>query len=106
MATYNIEVLHQGQSQTIQGADDVTILESARAAGIELPYSCSSGVCTTCAAQILAGEIAQPDAMGVSQELQAQGYTLLCVAYPRSDVKVASEKEETVYQMQFGQFQK
>jgi ferredoxin len=105
MATHNIEILHQGQSYQIQGADDMTILESARAAGIELPYSCSSGVCTTCAAQILAGETAQPDAMGVSMELQAQGYTLLCVAYPRSDLKVESEKEEVVYQKQFGQFQ-
>lgn len=105
MATYTLEILHQGQTYTIQAPDDKTILQSALDAGIELPFSCTSGVCTTCAAQILAGEIDQPDAMGVSPALQAKGYTLLCVAYPRSDLKIASEKEEVVYQLQFGQFQ-
>ena len=41
--------------------------------------------------------------MGVSPDLQAQGYALLCVAYPRSDLKVETEKEDIVYQKQFGQ---
>jgi ferredoxin len=40
--------------------------------------------------------------MGVSPELQKQGYALLCVAYPRSDLKVETEKEDIVYQLQFG----
>ena len=48
----------------------------------------------------------QSDGMGVSPELQEKGYVLLCVAYPRSDLKIETEKEETVYQLQFGQFQK
>jgi ferredoxin len=41
--------------------------------------------------------------MGLSPELQAEGYALLCVAHPRSDLKLESEKEEMVYQKQFGQ---
>jgi ferredoxin len=40
--------------------------------------------------------------MGISPELQAEGYALLCVAYPRSDLKLETEKEEIVYQRQFG----
>ena len=100
---YNVEIIHQGKSHSIQVNEAQTILQAALDAGIELPYSCSAGVCTTCAAQVMSGEVDQTDGMGVSPELQAEGYTLLCVAYPRSDLKLESEKEELVYQRQFGQ---
>ena len=101
--TYTVEIIHQGKTHNIQVNEEQTILQAAMDAGIELPYSCSAGVCTTCAAQVLSGEVDQSDGMGVSPELQAEGYTLLCVAYPRSNLKLESEKEETVYQRQFGQ---
>ena len=101
--TYSVEISHQGQTQTIQVSESETILNAATSAGIDLPFSCSAGVCTTCAAQILAGEVEQSDGMGVSPELQAEGYALLCVSYPRSDIKLESGKEEIVYQRQFGQ---
>ncbi|EDX85303.1 hypothetical protein S7335_3002 [Synechococcus sp. PCC 7335] len=41
--------------------------------------------------------------MGVSPELQADGYALLCVALPTSDLKLETEKEDEVYARQFGQ---
>jgi ferredoxin len=101
--THTVEILHQGNTYTIQVPEEQTILQAAQAADIDLPNSCNAGVCTTCAAQILAGTVDQSDGMGVSPELQAEGYVLLCVAYPRSDLKLESEKEEQVYQRQFGQ---
>ncbi|MBD0337105.1 MAG: 2Fe-2S iron-sulfur cluster binding domain-containing protein [Cyanobacteria bacterium Co-bin13] len=101
--TYSVEIHHQGTTQTLTVAEDQTILAAAQAAGLELPYSCSAGVCTTCAAQLLEGKVDQTDGMGVSPELQAEGYALLCVAYPRSDLKLETEKEDIVYQKQFGQ---
>lgn len=103
--TYTVEILHQGESHTLTVAEDQTILAAAQAVGLDLPFSCSAGVCTTCAAQILEGTIDQTDGMGVSPELQAKGYALLCVSYPRSNLKIESDKEDTVYQLQFGQFQ-
>lgn len=101
--TYTVEIHHQGTTTTLSAPDDKPVLESAQAAGMELPFSCSAGVCTTCAALILEGEVDQSDGMGVSPELQAEGYALLCVAYPRSDLKIETEKEDIVYQKQFGQ---
>jgi ferredoxin len=101
--TYTVEIQHQGQTHTIQVASEQTILQAATDAGIDLPFSCSAGVCTTCAAQIISGEVEQSDGMGLSPELQKEGYALLCVAYPRSDLKLETEKEEMVYQRQFGQ---
>jgi ferredoxin len=104
MATYTVEISHQGQTHVIEVPDDRTILEVANGEkGLDLPVSCSAGVCTTCAALITEGEVDQTDGMGVSPELQAQGYALLCVSYPRSNIKLETEKEETVYKKQFGQ---
>ncbi len=102
--TYNVEIIHQGSTHTIQVPEDQKILRAAYAAGIELPSSCNAGVCTTCAAQIVNdGKVDQTDGMGVGTELQKEGYVLLCVAYPRSDLKIETEKEEEVYNRQFGQ---
>ena len=101
--TYTVEINHQGATQTIQVAEDQTILDAATDADIELPFSCSAGVCTTCAAQIIEGEVSQTDGMGLSPDLQAEGYALLCVSYPRSNLKIETEKEEEVYGRQFPQ---
>ncbi|MEM8615241.1 MAG: 2Fe-2S iron-sulfur cluster-binding protein [Cyanobacteria bacterium P01_H01_bin.105] len=105
MATYSVEIQHQGTVHTIPVDEQETILTAAQAQGLDLPTSCSAGVCTTCAALIVEGSVSQEDGMGVSQELQDQGYALLCVAYPTSDIKLETEKEDEVYQAQFGQFQ-
>jgi ferredoxin len=99
---YTVEITHQGTTHTLSVPEDKQILRVAYAAGLELPSSCNAGVCTTCAAQILSGQVEQGDAMGLGPELLEEGYTLLCVAYPRSDLKIVSEKEDAVYQRQFG----
>jgi ferredoxin len=98
--TYTVEINHDGSTQTISVAEDQKILDVALAEGIELPYSCTAGVCTTCAAKIVEGKVEQ-DVMGLSPDLQAEGYALLCYAYPRSDLKLESNKEDEVYQRQF-----
>ena len=104
--TYTVEIHHSGEVHSIQVPEGKTILQAAGEAGLDLPSSCNAGVCTTCAAQILAGSVDQTDGMGVSPELQQRGYVLLCVAYPRSDLKIETQKEDEVYHLQFGQFQK
>lgn len=104
--TYTVQINHQGNTQTIQVPEDQTILRAAADAGLDLPSSCNAGVCTTCAAQILEGTVEQSEGMGISRELQQQGYALLCVSYPRSDLNIVTEKEDQVYHLQFGQFQK
>lgn len=104
--TYTVQIQHQGNTHTIEVPEDKSILQAASAAGLDLPSSCNAGVCTTCAAQILEGTVDQNDGMGISPELQQQGYALLCVSYPRSNLKIETEKEDEVYHLQFGQFQK
>lgn len=103
--TFSVEIQLPGETKQFSAAADQTILDAANAAGIELPSSCCAGVCTTCAAKIHAGTVEQPDAMGLGPEIMDQGFALLCVAYPRSDLKIESGQEDTVYHLQFGQFQ-
>lgn len=101
--TFTAEINHQGTVHSIQVAEDQTVLVAAQEAGLDLPTSCNAGVCTTCAAMIIEGTVNQSDGMGVSPELQADGYALLCVAIPTSDLKIETEKEDEVYERQFGQ---
>jgi ferredoxin len=103
--TYTVELHHNNTAHTIEVSDDQTILRAAYAADVDLPSSCNAGVCTTCAALILEGEVNQEDAMGLGPELLADGYALLCVAYPRSNLKIETGKEAEVYDRQFGQTQ-
>ena len=101
--TYKVEIQHRGKTYNIDVPEDQTILEAAHENQIDLPTSCSAGVCTTCAALITEGTVTREEGISLSPELQEEGYALLCVAYPSSDVKLESDKEEAVYDRQFGQ---
>lgn len=105
-ASFTVVATLDGATHTFSCRDDQTILSAAEEAGVPLPSSCCSGVCTTCAALLSEGTVHQPDAMGVKAELQQQGYALLCVAYPRSDLRFQAGMEDALYEAQFGQFQK
>lgn len=95
-----------GVAHSFSCRSDQTVLSAAEAAGVPLPSSCCSGVCTTCAALLRSGTVHQPDAMGVKAELQQRGYALLCVSYPRADLDLLAGQEDALYEAQFGQFQK
>ena len=106
VSTYTIRVELDGARHTFSARADQTVLAAAEAAGIALPNSCCSGVCTTCAALLRSGTVHQPDAMGVKAQLQEEGYALLCVSFPRSDLDVLAGQEDALYEAQFGQYQK
>jgi len=92
------------KTYTLQVPEDRYILQDAEKQGVELPYLCRNGACTTCAVRVLSGEIYQPEAMGLSSELRQQGYALLCVSYPRTDLEVETQDEDEVYELQFGRY--
>ena len=106
VATYAIRAEIDGQIHSFPCRADQTVLNAAEAAGVLLPSSCCSGVCTTCAAVISDGHVDQPDAMGVKADLQQQGYALLCVSFPRADLVLKAGQEDALYEAQFGQYQK
>ena len=104
-AVYLITLELDGERHQFQCRENQTVLSAAEDAGIAVPSSCCAGVCTTCAARIQEGEVHQPDAMGVKEDLRKDGYALLCVCFPRSDLRAAAGQEDALYQAQFGQYQ-
>jgi len=102
--TVHIYNRYTGQEHIATVPDDQYILETLESQGIKLPYSCRQGACTTCAVRRLEGEIQHPEAMGLSGELQQQGYNLICVGYACSDLKLETQEEDEVYELQFGQY--
>ena len=66
-----------------------TLLQSAEAAGIELPSSCRNGTCRTCLCRLLDGEVRyRIEWPGLSREEKAEGWILPCVAEPVGDVRL------------------
>ncbi len=104
--SYNIQIHDRqtGAKHTLKVPADRYILQTVENQGVNLPFSCRNGACTTCAVRVLAGEIYQPEAMGLSPKLRERGYALLCVGYPRSDLEVETQDEDEVYELQFGRY--
>ena len=104
--SYKIKVRDRQQDKVhiIEVPEDRYILQTGEKQGVKLPFSCRNGACTSCAVRILSGEVYQPEAMGISPQLKEQGYALLCVSYPRSDLEVETQDEDEVYELQFGRY--
>lgn len=66
-------------------ADAGNILDSARASGLPAPYACKAGVCATCRARVLSGEVEMAARYGLSDEEVAAGYVLTCQSVPKGE---------------------
>lgn len=72
-----------GEEFEFQVTDD-TILFTAMDKGIDIPYSCQSGLCTACMGKCVEGEVAMDVDMGLTDAQKAEGYVLTCVGRPKT----------------------
>ncbi|GAB6879454.1 2Fe-2S iron-sulfur cluster-binding protein [Halorubrum gandharaense] len=87
---FEIEFAKQGE--TVELANNETILEQGEDEGWDLPYACRQGQCVSCAGHIVDGpseDFVEHDNQEMLDDAELEdGYTLTCVAYPRDSFTI------------------
>jgi len=73
--------------------DQASILDAASATGLEVPFSCTSGVCGTCRAKLLEGQVRMERNFALDKAEVAGGFILTCQAHPVTERVVLSFDE-------------
>jgi len=99
MASYKVKFLTElnDTGKIIECKDDKYILEAAEDEGLELPYSCRAGACSSCTGKLVEGEVDQTEQAFLDEKQMGNGFVLTCVAYATSDCTIITHAEEELF---------
>jgi len=83
-----ITIIQDGKKFGFPYDSDKSILDAAYDKGADLPFACKGGVCSTCAAKLVDGEVDMPVNYALEPDELEKGLILTCQSYPKTD-KVA-----------------
>lgn len=93
-ARARVTIIRDGLQREIPfSREQPSILDAASAAGLEVPFSCTSGVCGTCRAKLVEGEVRMERNFALDRKEVAAGYVLTCQAHPVTERVVLSFDE-------------
>jgi ring-1,2-phenylacetyl-CoA epoxidase subunit PaaE len=89
-----VTIIRDGLRREIEfRKDQPSILDCASAAGLEVPFSCTSGVCGTCRAKLVEGQVRMERNFALDKKEVADGFVLTCQAHPTTERVVLSFDE-------------
>jgi ring-1,2-phenylacetyl-CoA epoxidase subunit PaaE len=84
----SVKVTLDGESRTFVMPKDITLLDAALSNSVDAPFACKAGVCSTCRAKVLEGEVEMVANHALEDYEVERGYVLTCQCYPLSDTVV------------------
>lgn len=86
ISTSHVTVIVDGEEYEFELAPDgQNILDAASDQGADVPYSCKAGVCCTCKAQVLEGEVHMEQNYALEPDDLERGFVLSCQAHPKTE---------------------
>ena len=99
---FKVEISNR-RGKSYKVGDKRPLLDSLKEQGVDLPYGCKYGGCITCAAKLVYGEVDQRRQVALNNRQINDGYIILCVARPKSNLilEIGVESHDKLYRNPF-----